>query len=324
VKSKLAHVTLWLLVVATTLAPGCAGDGAAPAAVDGAAAEIPSGPAADLELGGFVVDLVAGEGGEAGYTSVSGKVYDGALPSPVIWTAVADSGGCRLLTPRVPFCSPGCGGVAICAADGQCVPYPSARDVGTVRVSGLGASSFEMTALLGSYQPAATVSLPMPPSAEGEQVVFRAAGASLPAFTVESRGVAPLSLAGSFALAADRALVFTWPAPADPGQSEIEVKLDISHHGGTKGKIECQVADSGTLSIPADQITRLLALGAAGFPTIEVTRVARGIAALAAGRISLRVTSTVEVPVEVPGVRSCTEDSDCPSGGSCQDDLSCK
>jgi hypothetical protein len=208
--------------------------------------------------------------------------------------------------------------------DGVCAPYPTGQDLGTVRVTGVGPIAFEMTPIAGSYQPPASVSIPEPPFAEGAPITVRTGGGRLGVFTVSSPGVAPLELAGDFALASGQPLAVNWAAPAQAGQSRIAVKLDISHHGGSKGKIECDVADGGGLQIPASLISRLLALGVAGFPTIIVTREAVGTTALAQGRVTLRVTSTVEREVQVPGLQSCTEDAQCPAGQRCQEDLSCK
>ena len=207
--------------------------------------------------------------------------------------------------------------------DGRCEPYPTAQNLGQVQVTGLGSTAFAMDPISGSYQPRAGLSLPYPPFQEGSAVQMRTSGGGLPAFSIASRGITPLAVEGTFALASGRPLPVAWSAPADSAGSRIEVKLDISHHGGTKGKVECDVADSGSLVIPQSQVSQLLALGVAGFPTIQITRVASGTAALSRGTVSLRVTSGLELPVEIPGLRSCTRNDECPAGQSCRDDLSC-
>jgi hypothetical protein len=272
--------------------------------------------------GGFVIDLVPARDGKAAYTSVLGKVYGGSMPVPVIWSAREEQGGCQLLVPRVPFCSPGCGGAAACVEDGRCQDYPRAVNLGRVQVAGLGGAAFDMDAIAGSYQPAASVALPYPPFAEGAAVSVTTSGGGLPALTVGSRGIAPLALTGAFTLTSGQPLPVVWTPPQDPAASSIEVVLDISHHGGSKGKITCRVPDSGAFQIPASQVTELLALGVAGFPTIVVTRVASGTAALAGG-VTLRVTSSLERAVEIPGLRSCTSNADCPTNQTCRADLTC-
>jgi hypothetical protein len=299
----------------------CGGAGSA-----GADAGAPDASVADPQaaLGGFVVDLVAARGGAAAYTAVLGKVYGGAYPAAVIWTAVEDGGGCRLLTPRVPFCDPGCGGTAVCVQDGRCQAFPTAQNLGRVSVSGVGASSFEMEPISGNYQPGVGVDLPYPPFTEGAAVHMATAGGGLPAFALDSVGIPPLEVHGAFALDDGRPLPVRWTPAGQPGSARIEIKLDISHHGGTRGKVECDVADTGALDIPAAHISRLLALGVAGFPTIVITRVATGTTALAHGKVTLRVISSVELAVQVPGLRSCTDDRDCPAGQRCQSNLACR
>ena len=279
----------------------------------------------DAALGGFVVSLVPAdpEQGRAAYASVQGKVHDGTTPEDLTWTVEQEAGGCRLLVPHVPFCAVSCGGTAVCAEGGQCVPYPKALDLGRVRVAGVGPSAFEMEAVAGDYQPGAAVALPYPPFDEGGLVQVSAPGGALGAFALEARGIAPLRFEQSPALVSGQPVQLTWTPPAQAG-TRIEVKVDISHHGGAKGTIMCEVPDSGSLELPAAQVTRLLALGVAGFPTIVVTRVNSATAAVRAGVISLRLSSAVERPVQIEGLRSCKADSQCPAGKVCRSDLTCQ
>ncbi len=119
-------------------------------------------------------------------------------------------------------------------------------------------------------------------------------------------------------------MALAWTPPATAGRSTVHVKLDISHHGGTRGKIECEAADTGSLTIDGALVTELLHLGVAGFPTIVVTRSASGEAALTVGRVALSLESEIEREVVIPGVISCNENADCPDGQTCQTDLRCK
>ncbi len=146
-------------------------------------------------IGRFQSRLVAPTASSAGYTAVVGKVYDGETPSLLVWEPKLTSGGCTVLTPRVPFCSTPCGSAA-CVEDDTCQAYPTARSVGTVTVKGLktstGATSFSMDPLANNYQP--SEDLPYPAFAEGETVTFSAAGSWSPAFTLTATGIAPLEL----------------------------------------------------------------------------------------------------------------------------------
>lgn len=280
-------------------------------------------------VGAFQVDLVAPAFGGTGFTSIVGRVDDGPMPQSVLWEVQAQQGLCRLLTPRIPFCDESCGGSAVCTEYGECQPYPNPVDVGAVRVEGLqtttGASSIEMQAIAGNYQPPADTLLVFPAFAEGAPVILAAAGTeSVPAFSMRARGIAPLELLNaSIELVDGQSVTLTWRAAAQPTRSAIQVSLDISHHGGTSGKIECASEDSGALELPALLLDGLKALGVSGFPTIVVTRSARAVAGADVGWIELVLRSRVEREVSIPGLISCEDDLDCPDGETCQPDLRC-
>jgi hypothetical protein len=310
---------------------GSGADGGAP---DGGSPDASPGDPSIL-VGTFQVRLVApvpamgGEPGTAGYAAVLGKVYDGPTPSQIIWEKGTKAGDCQLLTPRVPFCSTPCGGSAVCVEDETCKPYPTAHGVGTVTAKGIktesGATEFSMAPIANSYQTPAGVKLAYPPFAEGDKIVFDASGDHFSAFSVESMGISQLELTNaSIAIEADQPIKLTWSPPAAAGSSTIHVKLDISHHGGTKGVIECEAADAGSLDLSAAILKELVDLGVAGFPTIVVTRKAVGSTTISPGRVDLVIASDVERAVQIPGLTSCTEDAQCPNGQTCQPDLTCK
>ncbi len=277
-------------------------------------------------VGSFQIKLApASELGDA-TTTVVGKVADGPTPATTIWESPQLDGACTLTTPRIPFCNTPCGGSSACVEDDTCLAYPTAHGVGTVTVTGVktstGDTSFTMTPLSNNYQP--TVDLAYPPFADGEEVTVAAAGDFFPAFSISSQGVAPLSLSSTnLALKSGQALDLAW-TKGSTSAAKIHVKLDISHHGGTKGQIECDADDSGSLSISGALIGKLLNLGVAGYPTVIVTRQVVGATTISAGRVELVVSSVVEQPVTVDGLTSCTKDADCQSNQTCQTDLTCK
>lgn len=297
-------------------------------------------PAADTSTGDakvlagtFLVSLVGPDAanGTAGYTSVVGKVSDGPTPSQVAYTESASSGSCKLLKPRVPFCNSACTGGAVCVDDDLCQSYPTAKSVGTVHATGIrtsaGATEFSMDPIANNYQPTGGITLPYPAFAEGDAIKLDASGGAYRPFSLSSTGISPLKLLStSIKLASAQALNLSWTPPGSAGAgAKVAVKLDISHHGGTKGMISCEADDTGSLTIAPSLVTELLNLGTAGFPTIIVTRTAPvGSAVIAPGRVELTISSTVEQAVEVPGVVSCKDTSECPAGQSCQSDLTCK
>ena len=297
---------------------GAGGTGAAGAGSSGGGAA-GAGDSSQV-VGAFQVKL--GEG----TTNIVGKVYDGPVPAATIWEKPQVDGACTLTTPRIPFCEESCTGGGICVEDDTCQAYPTARGVGTVTVGGVktsdGQSSFTMTPLSNVYQP--SVSLAFPPFAEGDSVTMAAAGDFFPAFSLASKGIAPLVLTSTdLALVSGQALDLTWTKGA-AGNATIHVELDISHHGGSKGQIECDTDDTGSLRVSAALVSKLLSLGVAGFPTVKVTRQAIGATTISAGRVELVVSSLVEQGVSIDGLNSCTDSVQCPQGQTCQSDLTCK
>lgn len=304
--------------------------------VDGPASATPGSPEAgsavaasgdEAAIGGFVIELVGpliedGVETRPAFTSLIGRINDGATPAPVAWKVVAEGGGCRLLTPTVPFCDPGCGGGAACADDDRCVPYPRAVSLGRVHVHGLAGGALDLDEVAGNYLTRARI--PFPPLPEGGKVELTTDGGTLGPLRLESVGIAPLELTSRVQPVAGQPLELAWRPPGQAGISTIEIAMDLSHHGGSRGKIECHAADTGALAIPSAQITALLSLGLSGFPTVVVTRVASGSTATRLGRATLRVVASVERAVEIEGLHSCRSDEHCPAGMTCQVDLKCK
>jgi hypothetical protein len=292
--------------------------------VSAAAGHSPRGDSSEL-VGEFTVRLTAANRatGAAARTTVFGVVKDGPEPPAIAWHVVDESDDCTLLEPEAPFCETPCGGRAVCTADDECTPYPTTKPVGTVALSGLGSHRLRLTPISGKYMPDTGV-LPYPPCDEGDEVQLHADGGGYNPFARQTRCIAPLDFDASIELVRERDLRLEWSAPRDPQLARIEVKLDISHHGGAKGKIECDTTDDGELTIPSALIDRLVELGVAGFPTIALTRRARSSADAEPRGVSLSVLETVERPVAVPGILSCTGDEQCAGGQKCASDLTCQ
>jgi hypothetical protein len=256
-------------------------------------------------------------------TAVTGKLGDGATPEATIWSVSEEEGDCELLTPRVPFCDPDCGGTALCIDDGVCGPYPRALGVGMVRAVGLG-DEFSMRPIAGNYQPPAGTALTYPPCEQGAEIRLEAEGDAYEPFSLAAPCIAPMEFPGPVRIETGDPLVLQWTAAAQPDLARIHIGLDISHHGGSRGKIECDVADTGSAEIPAQLLQQLIDLGVAGFPSVIVTRIVTGQGSTEqAERVTLTVSSSLENQVEIPGLSSCTADSHCPSGQTCQTDLTC-
>lgn len=288
-----------------------------------------AGAGSNEVVGTFQVQVLADDTDPTtGMTKVVGQVSDSAVPSNVVWTVATTEGGCRLETPTVPFCAAGCG-ADVCVADDVCQAYPAAHSVGAVTLKGVGlvsgGSTLTLKEIAHTYQPPAGTALAYPPFGPADDVTLHAAGGDYAAFDLSAKGVDPLAFTSTdFELEDGKPLELTWDAAADPKSSQLHVKLDISHHGGIKGIIECDSDDSGSLTISAAMISQLLGLGVAGFPSVVAMRQSLDTAAIAPGLVRLEVSARAEHYVTVKGVDSCTVAADCPDGKTCASDSTCQ
>jgi hypothetical protein len=288
-----------------------------------------SGTGSQEVVGTFQVQVLADEADPTtGMTKIVGQVGDGPVPPNVVWTVTKEEGGCRLETPSVPFCDPGCG-AEVCVADNKCSPYPTGHSVGAVTLQGVklmgGGSEIVLKEIAKAYQPPAGTALAFPPFGPTDDVSVHASGGDYAAFELSTKGVDPLVFTSTdFELDTGKPLTLTWAGAPDPKSSQMYLKLDISHHGGAKGLIECDVDDTGSLTISAAMITELMGLGVAGFPSVVAMRQSIDTAQIAPGLVKLEVSARTEHFVTVKGVSSCTADEDCADGAKCQMDLTCK
>lgn len=266
-------------------------------------------------------------------TTINAVVSDGATPVLPILATMTTDGDCRLLIPAYPFCTTSCG-TGVCVADETCMPYPTSQDVGTIHVAGVhtaaGASELDLTHIVGSngahsYQQGATT-LAYPGFAEGDPITAAIGGGTFtPPFTMTTTGIAPLVVTSAEpTLDRNTPVTITWTPPANGATSRVRVKVEISHHGGFRGQIECDTADDGSLTLGGPIVTQLLDLGVAGFPTITTTRTIVSAGLTTAGRVDFTVSSPISQAVHIPGVISCTDDTECTPPATCQDDLTCR
>ncbi|MBM66540.1 MAG: hypothetical protein CMH55_09930 [Myxococcales bacterium] len=272
---------------------------------------------ASRHLGGFEMSL------RAGFTSVQGAVADGVRPLDVPEVS-RQEGACQLLRPKTLFCATPCPGGETCGDDGQCVALPSNVSVGTVTVEGLSAP-VEMEARAPIYFYNHVGALPHPGFVEGASLSLVATGADGgEAFAISSLGVAALEVVDeTMAMERDTAGQLTWvPSTGDPSV-RIEIELNIANHGGTPARVVCVAEDSGQFQIPATLINDLLDLGYSGFPSVALTRVSSNTADVGEGCVASRAQSEQVLAVEIPGLVSCSDSTDCPEGQACRLDLTC-
>lgn len=328
-----ARVAILLGLCSLGLA-GCSG-GSVKNVPDGAADVTPpmeGGTTGDANaiVGTFVVSLVEETAtGTAAHTTINGSVKDHADPVTVPLVPVAKGGDCTLSTPHLPFCATPCGEAA-CVADNTCASYGTSQDVGVVTLTGVAKQSgdppLRLTSVQNAYQAAADQAPAYPPFAEGDDVALQAAGGGVFApFSIHATAIAPLALT-SDALTLDKTKDFTvtWTAAGSNAKSTIHFLLDLSHHGGLKGEIDCDTADAGSLTISAALLTQLLNLGVAGYPSFKLIRKSVASTAITPGLVQLELSQSIVRYVQIPGLVSCTDDTDCPTGQTCQGDQQCK
>src|SRR5690606_38456471 len=142
-------------------------------------------------------------------------------------------------------------------------------------------------------------------------------------FTVSAKGIPPLVLLNdSISLEDGKPVDLRWTPPAQPGNSRISVDVDISHHGGSRGMIECEGPDNGAMIIAGALVDQLKALGISGFPKMEISRQAVGVHP--EFEVELVLESRVTKYIGIPGLISCSDHLDCPDGQTCADDMQCK
>jgi hypothetical protein len=299
---------------------GSGGSDAGGSTVDGGTADTSGADSSDAAAaalhGGVFVDF------KEDHTAFLGAFFDGPLPPSISLDLSQAVGSCKLLVPRPTMCAAGCGLDAVCTGTNQCTPSPKPVSVGTLQIRGLAGSDLEAeptAPTVPSYQLVPT--LPFPSCKPGDAVEVRAA-----AFTLAGRCIEVLNLTtpAPIPVVSGQAMRLAWTAPAQADISRVHIELEISHHGGFKGQIECDVPDTGAFDIPEPLITGLVRLGRAGYPTVKVTRssIAK---ATAQPNVSLSVSSLVEREVDT-GVISCGAVSSppCPAGKTCQGDFTCQ
>lgn len=254
-------------------------------------------------IGTMTVSVVPKTSTGGGYSEFNGGIYDSVDPRNV-WTEKTKEGDCRLITGPKSMCAPACTSGQVCSlTTKQCVAEPEPQDAGTVSVAGLSAA-FSAEYRAGVYYKPITGAFP--PAAAGADVTMSAAGAKVPAFSITASGIDPLQVPeGDITLDTSKPLTITWTPPTKAGTSHVVVSLDLAHHGNVAAKLVCDVADTGSTTIPVSLLTALAAEGVAGFPSVAIVRRALNSATVGSGCVEFGVSSSLERPLVLPGVMSC-------------------
>ena len=267
--------------------------------------------------GGFRVSLTES------YTSVTGSVYDGVNPSNIA-VELDSEGACVLLSPSDLTCSPACSGDETCGFGETCIPAPLQYDAGTVTLDGMNAPvSMEPNAFNFSYS--ATIRDPNPAFDPGATIKLSATGGERSPFNLEATGVSPIT-SSETALPVDRdtPVEVIWnPDEAAGDDVYVHINFSVNTHGATTGWIVCDVPDTGSYAIPASLVTQLINLGLSGWPEIQISRQSDASTTIEPGCVDLLVFSEIRIPIELPGLVSCSEEDPCPDGQVCLDTLMC-
>jgi hypothetical protein len=297
---------------------GTGGSAGASGGTGGAASGAGGSAGAGAALyGSFTFEVVEETPETQPFTRFSGAVFDAAYPPSFPLTLDSTDGECQLWVPTNASCPGGCSG-GVCTAPGVCSDFPTEVSAGPVTVEGINGGEFTVSPVTARFVYQAPSALPNPPCDESTTV-----SVSGSAFSLQTKCIAPLVLTSALPIPvmSGQPVALAWE-PADEPSARIHVKLDIAHHGGRKGEIQCDVADNGSFSIPAALVTKLVNLGLAGFPTIGVKRIVKATSAEQPG-LTLVMAAPLERAVDT-GVTSCLEPTDCADGQTCTEAKICE
>jgi hypothetical protein len=246
---------------------------------------------------------------------VQGAVFEAVVPTSIPRLASED-GPCRLLERRNLVCTPACVGSATCGEDGACIPYPRQISVGNVTIAGL----TQPTSLApqnpgnGYFAPGAD----NPPFAVGSEITLTAAGESgRLGFELNGFGSRPLGTKPSWLIERGKGLNVLWENGDPAARTRVTVEFTVDQHGLSPLTLACEFEDTGTATIPASVVDRLLDSGVSGFPNGRIFRRTADRVVLDFGCVDLLVGSPLAADVTVAGVVPCKKVADCPMGQTC-------
>jgi len=121
----------------------------------------------------------------------------------------------------------------------------------------------------------------------------------------------------SISIESGKTFTLNWTA-GTVAAARIQLTFDLSHHGGSKGQIICDTADTGSLAVSGTLLESLIALGVTGYPKAYITRALSGTTTVGSGQAQLKVYSDLDYVAQIPGLVSCQNDTQCPTGQTCQ------
>ncbi len=256
------------------------------------------------------------------YTNISGAVSTGVKPIGVP-EVLAREGSCSLLGQRSLFCDPGCSLTETCGFDETCIEAPLKQSAGIITLDGLKIpASIEPNGITFDY--GKKITDPFPAFDDGTRITLTAEGGDYEPFTLTGFGPKQIvSNSPEVMVDRDTPVSVQW-TPDNRDETQIRLNLTLNVHGATTGWIVCDAPDTGSFEIPASLVTQLIDLGLSGFPKIDLIRHSIDTTTIAEGCVEFTIYSLFKLDVQVAGMVSCKNDSDCDTGQVCNAELVCE
>ena len=209
---------------------------------------------------GFVISIAeSGAAGAGGF----GYLYVANPPTDDMGqVTTAHVGDCRFVEPEVQgVCEPFCAWPSFCRSDNTCHAEASpVRWAGDIAVSGLKVPCSLPIQAGGGYPYYQGICDPVDPpdlfDAGALLTATAAGGDDLPGFTMQTLGVVSIETTlpcSTFALVAGQPVNVTW-TPGNQEGDRIRFLLISANHGSQFGHVECDTADTGSLTVDASLV----------------------------------------------------------------------
>jgi hypothetical protein len=250
------RTTVLLRASALAVAVAACGGGDDNPGTPDAPATTPDGP--PVGPGGFRIDKSGGLALVEEYSTYA-AFWDRAFEQPLP-VAAATEGDCTVYRRALPQCPDGCG-VEVCVADDTCAPRADRASAGEIEITGL---TIPMTLVPAEFGYEFPPIIPPDLFADDAAIHVAAAGAEIPAFSVDLTGVPPLVTdVGLVELEDGQDETVTWTAA--PGDARIQLALLTGWHGAPwTAMLLCETKDDGELVVPASLVEQMPYLGEVG------------------------------------------------------------
>jgi hypothetical protein len=196
---------------------------------------------------------------------------------------------------------------------GDCIPFPTNQDMGTVSVCGMNEDVVMAPVAPPQYFDS---TVPHPVTDPGQLIELKTHGTLFGDgdITLHGVGVAPMELSEAertWVVREGQDLPVTWNSAGGSLRSEINVRVNIDQHGASPVDLYCDFPDTGSGVLPSSLLDTLINFGVTGFPNGTVTRRTVDSTDVAGGCVQFEVSSAASPSVRVDGYIPCVTDQDC-------------